>query len=144
MGYGPLVRASCGVSALWREPDLHAAGAGAVCDGATVYPDHVAGHLAAAAVLAALIGRERTGRGTSVQMAQADVAVMHLGPLLAAAREPDAAAGPPVSAGVFRCAGDDEWCVIEARDDADRARLAGLLGQDAGDLDRWTATRRRA
>jgi crotonobetainyl-CoA:carnitine CoA-transferase CaiB-like acyl-CoA transferase len=162
MGYGPLVRASCGVSALWRYPGQDLAGPAALCDGATVYPDHVAGHLAAAAVLAALIGRERTGRGTLVQMAQADVAVMALGPILAAAsREPrpPAKAAPgqqatapacsPATAGVFRCGGDDEWCVIDVRDEQDRGRLAQLLGTTAGelrtgDLARWTAGRRPA
>jgi crotonobetainyl-CoA:carnitine CoA-transferase CaiB-like acyl-CoA transferase len=159
MGYGPLVRASCGVSALWRYPGQALAEPAATCDGATVYPDHVAGHLAAAAVLAALIGRERTGRGASVQMAQADVAVMHLGPVLAAAsREPGApAVGTPGQAmtapacslatpGVFRCAGDDEWCVIDVRGEQDRGRLALLLGTVAGelttgDLARWAADR---
>jgi len=39
MGYGPLVRASCGVSALWQDQT------GAFCDGATVYPDHAAAHV---------------------------------------------------------------------------------------------------
>jgi crotonobetainyl-CoA:carnitine CoA-transferase CaiB-like acyl-CoA transferase len=76
---------------------------------------------------------------------------MHLGPVLAAAsQEPASAAnGPPVTAGVFRCAGDDAWCVIDIRDDADRARLAGLPGLDTGDMNRgalarWTAARRPA
>ncbi len=78
LGYGPLVRASCGVSELWRDPD------GAFCDGVTVYPDHVAAHVAAIAVLAAVIGRARSGRGAALEVAQADVAVMHLGPVLAA------------------------------------------------------------
>ena len=76
MGYGPLVRASCGVSALWQDQT------GAFCDGATVYPDHVAAHVAAVAVLAAVIGRGRSGRGAALETAQADVAVTHLGPVL--------------------------------------------------------------
>ena len=74
LGYGPLVRASCGVSELWRDPD------GAFCDGVTVYPDQVAAHVAAIAVLAAVIGRARSGRGAALEVAQADVAVMHRGP----------------------------------------------------------------
>jgi crotonobetainyl-CoA:carnitine CoA-transferase CaiB-like acyl-CoA transferase len=158
MGYGPLVRASCGVSALWRAPGPDAAGPAAACDGSTVYPDHVAGHLAAAAVLAALIGRERTGRGTSVQIAQADVAVTHLGPVLAAASRDRGPAGndalDPVSlasttASVFPCAGEDEWCVIDVRDEEDLARLASLAAPAGGELTRgelvrWTAARRPA
>jgi crotonobetainyl-CoA:carnitine CoA-transferase CaiB-like acyl-CoA transferase len=118
MGYGPLVRASCGVSALWQDR------AGAFCDGATVYPDHVAAHVAAVAVLAAVIGRGRSGRGAALETAQADVAVTHLGPVLAAS-PPGAGTG---TARVLRCAGDDEWFVIDVRDRRDRARLAGILG----------------
>ena len=149
MGYGPLVRASCGISALWRYPGQDV-GEPAVCDGSTVYPDHVAGHLAAVAVLAALIGRERTGRGTSVQLAQADVAVMHLGPVLAAASRPPRPSGPPAGGtaigGVFHCAGDDEWCVIDVRDEQDRAALARVAGLAVGELTRenvarWAAAR---
>jgi crotonobetainyl-CoA:carnitine CoA-transferase CaiB-like acyl-CoA transferase len=83
---------------------------------------------------------------------------MHLGPVLAAAsREPEPAGddtpGPvrPASATatVFRCAGVDEWCVIDLRDDEDVARLASLPGPSGGgltraDLARWTAARRPA
>ena len=144
MGYGPLVRASCGVSALWRDPQADEADPAAFCDGSTVYPDHIAGHVAAVAVLAAVIGRARSGRGAAVQTAQADVAVMHLGPVLAAeSLLPGSAppAGGPVPAhvpaGVFKCAGDDEWCVVDVRSDADWARLADVLGQPelaGGDL----------
>lgn len=122
MGYGPLVRASCGVSALWQDQT------GAFCDGATVYPDHVAAHVAAVAVLAAVIGRGRSGRGAALETAQADVAVTHLGPVLAAG-DPEAAEAISEPTRVFRCAGDDEWCVIDVRDDGDRTRLASVLGR---------------
>ena len=133
LGYGPLVRASCGVSELWRDPD------GAFCDGVTVYPDHVAAHVAAIAVLAAVIGRARSGRGAALEVAQADVAVMHLGPVLAALGAGQSGA-PGDTAWVLPCAGDDEWCVIDVRDEGDRARLADLVG--GADLARWTAERR--
>jgi crotonobetainyl-CoA:carnitine CoA-transferase CaiB-like acyl-CoA transferase len=168
LGYGPLVRASCGVSALWRDPDVDGADPAAFCDAATVYPDHVAGHVAAVAVLAAIIARARSGRGANLEIAQVDVAMMALGPILAdEARQPGSAvaAGNAVPghapAGVFRCAGDDEWCVIDIRDDSDWARLTRVLGHPelaVGDLAaaaarlarradvealvaRWTATR---
>jgi crotonobetainyl-CoA:carnitine CoA-transferase CaiB-like acyl-CoA transferase len=133
LGYGPLVRASCGVSELWRDPD------GAFCDGVTVYPDHVAAHVAAIAVLAAVIGRARSGRGTALEVAQADVAVMHLGPVLASLGAGDGGS-PGETAWVLPCAGDDEWCVIDVRDKGDRTRLAALV--EGTDLGRWTAVRR--
>jgi crotonobetainyl-CoA:carnitine CoA-transferase CaiB-like acyl-CoA transferase len=135
MGYGPLVRASCGVSALWRDTDSDPAEPSAFCDGSTVYPDHVAGHAAAVAALAAIIGRGATGAGRAIDVPQADVAVYALGPTLAAA------SGRPggvdaegnrrsgfAPAGVFPCAGDDEWCVIVVRDDNDWRALAAVTG----------------
>ncbi|WP_081924774.1 CaiB/BaiF CoA transferase family protein [Pseudonocardia halophobica] len=135
MGYGPLVRASCGVSALWRDPDRDVSDPAAFCDGSTVYPDHVAGHVGAVAALAAVIGRGADGPGRAVEIAQADVAVVALGPTLArASLEPGTVGAEGNSrtdvapAGVFPCAGDDEWCVVEARDDEDWHRLAEVTG----------------
>lgn len=136
MGYGPLVRASCGVSALWQDP-----GTGDFCDGSTVYPDHVAGQVAAVAALAVLIGRGASGPGRSIEIAQADTAVMALGPTLARASLDPVASGPEgnrrsgvAPAGVYPCAGDDEWCVVVVRDDADWRRLAAATGLPDDDL----------
>ncbi|ETB18000.1 caib/baif family protein [Mycobacterium avium 09-5983] len=130
MGYGPLVRASCGLSALWRDPSSDPADAAAFCDGSTVYPDHVAAHAAAVAVLAAVIGRAAGKPGRAIEVPQADVALYALGPILAASsckHDPLVAEGNQrcvvVPAGVFPCAGDDEWCVIVVRDDDDWRRL---------------------
>jgi crotonobetainyl-CoA:carnitine CoA-transferase CaiB-like acyl-CoA transferase len=135
MGYGPLVRASCGLSSLWRDTDSNPDEPSAFCDGSTVYPDHIAGHAAAVAALAAIIGRGATGSGQAIEVPQADVAVYALGPTLAAASiRPGAvdAEGNRRSglapAGVFPCAGDDEWCVIAVRDDNDWLALAGVTG----------------
>ncbi len=135
MGYGPLVRASCGLSALWRDPAADPADPAAFCDGSTVYPDHVAAHVTAVAVLAAVIGRARTGRGGAVDTAQADAALVALGPVLARSSlrpgaesaEGNARRGAAPS-GVFPCAGDDEWCVITVRDDEAWRRLASATG----------------
>jgi crotonobetainyl-CoA:carnitine CoA-transferase CaiB-like acyl-CoA transferase len=128
LGYGPLVRGACGVTTLWRH-----------CDGATVYPDHIAAHVAAVAILAAVIDRARTGEGRSLELAQADVAVMHLGALLAGEFLHPGTVGPDERVRVFACSGDDEWCVIDARDDSDLARLIEVTGGE--DLTAWTAQR---
>lgn len=132
LGYGPLVRASCGVSALWAYPDVENGSA----DGSTVYPDHVASHVAAVSVLAALIARITTDRGCAIELAQSDVALTHLGGHLAAeslqrgsvGREGNIALQEAPS-GVFPCAGDDEWCVVSVRDDDDWSRLCGVVGR---------------
>lgn len=124
LGYGPLVRGACGITELWQ-----------YCDGATVYPDHIAAHVGAVAILAALLDRGRTGAGVALELAQADVAISHLGPLLAA----EAATTRHDKAGVFACAGDDEWCVIDARDADEQARLAAVL--DGTDVADWAAKR---
>jgi crotonobetainyl-CoA:carnitine CoA-transferase CaiB-like acyl-CoA transferase len=67
--------------------------------------------------------------------AQADVAVMHLGPVLAALGAGHAGS-PGSTAWVLPCAGDDEWCVIDVRDEEDLTRLAALV--EGADLARWT------
>ena len=139
MGYGPLVRASCGLSALWRDTNSNPDDPSAFCDGSTVYPDHVAGHAGAVAALAAIIGRGASGAGHAIEVPQADVAVFALGPTLAFASS--RASSQPGSvdaegnrrsglapAGVFPCAGDDEWCVIAVRDDDDWRALAAVTG----------------
>ncbi|PBC51974.1 CoA transferase [Rhodococcus sp. ACS1] len=147
LGYGPLVRAACGVSALWRYSDT----SDGLCDGSTVYPDHIAGQVTATTILATLINRLRTGRGAAVEVAQADTAVVQLGNQLVAEHlEPGSIKAPgnadPYSApsGVYPCAGDDEWCVVTVRDDADWARLCGVLGRpDLIDDPRFATAERR-
>ncbi|MFZ2175279.1 MAG: CoA transferase [Rhodococcus sp. (in: high G+C Gram-positive bacteria)] len=132
LGYGPLVRAACGVSALWRYSDA----SDGLCDGSTVYPDHIAAQVTATTILATLINRLRTGRGAAIEVAQADTAIVQLGnQLVAEYLEPGSIGAPgnadPYSApsGVYACAGDDEWCVVTVRDDADWTRLCGVIEQ---------------
>ncbi|MGB3602253.1 CoA transferase [Gordonia sp. (in: high G+C Gram-positive bacteria)] len=141
MGYGPLVRAASGVSALWRYPDADGACGGSnaedlLCDGSTVYPDHIAGYICATSILAALIERRQTGRGTSISLAQVDVALNQIGADLAAeslrpgsisARGNDDPAHAP--SGVFACAGDDEWSVLTVRTDGQWAALCRVIGR---------------
>lgn len=140
MGYGPLVRASCGLSSLWRDTDANPQEPSAFCDGSTVYPDHVAGHAAAVAALAAIIGRGASGVGRAIEVPQADVAVYALGPTLALASTALASSrrgsgdaegnhrGGLAPTGVFPCAGDDEWCVIAVRDDDEWQALVAATG----------------
>lgn len=125
MGYGPLVRATTGITSLWSSDDCPG-----FFDATTIFPDHVAARITAIAALASLIGREQTGTGARVHISQAESAVSQL----AASYVTDAAvvAGVPVDEGsaahgVYGCAGDDEWCVISLRTAADRRALAAVM-----------------
>jgi crotonobetainyl-CoA:carnitine CoA-transferase CaiB-like acyl-CoA transferase len=129
MGYGPLVRATTGVSRLWTstdEPGFY--------DATTVFPDHVVGRITAVAALASLIGRDRTEAGAHVHISQAEAAVNQL----AASYVIDAAktaalpvADDPALHAVYPCEGEDEWCVISLRGDSDRKALATAMGDAA-------------
>ena len=128
MGYGPLVRATTGVSRLWTSDDPDDP---SFYDATTIFPDHVSARITAIAALATLIRRDTAGFAGRVHISQADVAVNQL----AAAYVTDTArAGElPVVAddavhAVLRCAGDDEWCVVSIRSADERAALARVLG----------------
>jgi crotonobetainyl-CoA:carnitine CoA-transferase CaiB-like acyl-CoA transferase len=137
LGYGPLVRAAAGMTSLWRYPDDSTG----FCDGMTVYPDHVAARVGAAAVVALLVRRLRTGTGGTVSISQAEVMLAHLAPLVAErVLERDGAAleGPvelDAPWGVFPAAGDDDWCVVTVRHDTDWQALCRVVGRPdlAGD-----------
>ncbi|GJF15727.1 putative CoA-transferase [Mycolicibacterium cyprinidarum] len=150
MGYGPLVRASTGITHLWRS---HDAEPGTYYDATTIFPDHVVGRLTAIATLAVLIRRKQTGIGGHVHISQAEAAINQLAEAYVA--ESAKAAGFPVLEddeihAVFPCLGDDEWCVISIASTLHRETLAELIGSAALPEDRpglisavsgWTATR---
>jgi len=132
MGYGPLVRASTGLTGLWAYPGMPEG----FCDASTVYPDHASARVEAAAVAAALVARRRTGRGAKVSVSQAETILGQFADLFAAeSLAPGAMAatgdtGPgDAPRGLYPCAGDDEWCVVDIRGDEDFGRLCGLLGR---------------
>ena len=132
LGYGPLVRASSGLSDLWRYPGVD----GGYSDASTIFPDHVCARVGAIAVAAKLIERRRTGRGGTVSIAQAETILTELSVEIAQESiEPHSvtAAGNSIEGdaprGVYQCAGDDEWAVITVRDDTDFAALGKVIGR---------------
>jgi crotonobetainyl-CoA:carnitine CoA-transferase CaiB-like acyl-CoA transferase len=150
MGYGPLVRATTGVAWLWTSED---APQGSFYDATTIFPDHVSARITAIATLAAVIGRDHTGTGAHVHISQAEAAVNQLATAYVAeaarAARLSVADDPAVHA-VYPCDGDDEWCVISLRSDADRVEMAAAMGRDALPRDRaeliaavaeWTSSR---
>jgi crotonobetainyl-CoA:carnitine CoA-transferase CaiB-like acyl-CoA transferase len=138
MGYGPLVRATTGVTSLWSSAD------GGFYDATTVFPDHVSARLTAIAALAALIRRDRTGRGAQTHVSQAEAAVHQLAAAYVAeaarAAELDVA-DDTAEHGVYPCAGKDEWCVVSVTSDSERAAVDAVTG--GLDLAHWTSTRNK-
>ena len=128
MGYGPLVRATTGVSRSWTSADPNDPG---FYDATTIFPDHVVARITAVAALAALIARDSTDRGAHVHVSQAEAAVNQLA--ASYVTESARAAGLDVTDddainGVYPCAGEDDWCVISVRGEEDRTALAKLIG----------------
>jgi crotonobetainyl-CoA:carnitine CoA-transferase CaiB-like acyl-CoA transferase len=145
MGYGPLVRATAGVTNLWTSEETDADGARhRFYDATTVFPDHVVGRIAAIGALAALIHRDRTGEGARVHVSQAEAVVNQLDTryVTDAAR----AAGRAELCDdtgvhdVYPCAGDDEWCVISIRSDADWRSATAVFGRPELAADKRFAT----
>ncbi len=112
--------------------------------------DHTVGMNAAVAVMAALMQRRATGKGTHVDVAAREVASSLAGEalLLAAAGGTPARMGNAHESlaphGVFPALGEDRWIAIAARTDAERDALAKLTGaatlcDDA--IAAWTSTR---
>lgn len=153
MGYGPLVRATTGVSRLWTSNEMDDP---TFYDATTIFPDHVVARITAIATLGALINRDSTEAGAHVHISQAEVAVTQLATAYVA--EAARTAGLDVVDdeaihAVYPCTGDDEWCVISVRSEDDRTVLAKVIGvaempSSKSDfmefVSAWTATRDKA
>lgn len=145
LGYGPLVRATTGVTRRWtseQAPPEHARHA--FYDATTIFPDHVVGRITSIGALAALIHRHRTGAGANVHVSQAEVVVNQLDTLFVT--EAAVAAGVAEVRddtslhAVYPCAGDDEWCVISIRSDDDwRCATAVLNRSELADDPRFSS-----
>ena len=152
MGYGPLVRATTGVTSLWTSAQHIDTGARhSFYDATTVFPDHVVGRITAIGALAGLIRRKRCEVGAHVHVSQAEAGVNQLDTcyvVLAAESQGGMGQGGlaerELSEGeaehlLLPCAGDDEWCVVSVRSNQDRRALAEIVG-DSG-LGEWAAVR---
>ncbi|MCV7331140.1 CaiB/BaiF CoA transferase family protein [Mycobacterium cookii] len=143
LGYGPLVRATAGVSMLWTDeqseqspPDQSNDGSRhRFYDATTVFPDHVVGRITAIGALAALIHRDRTGSAARVQVSQAEAVVNQLDAryvvdTVRADGHPELRDDISIHA-VVPCAGDDEWCAISIRTDDEWRCATAVFGLPA-------------
>lgn len=130
LGYGPLVRAATGLTRMWRYPDDPES----FSDAVTVYPDHVAGRISALGAVALLVRRERTGRGGTASVSQAEVMLAQFGDLLV----PGDMAPPASRSRVLPALGDDEWCAFTVTNDQ-TTDLSALT--DALSIEEWIGTR---
>ena len=141
-GFGTHARSVGGQTWLWRYPGTERDFA----ENGIFFPDQFAARLEALAALACV------GRATShhIRVAQADAVVNSLSELvLQESLEPGSVdtlgnrspEGSPW--GVYRCAGEDDWCVITVRDDRDWAALVEAIGRPPGPgPDRYATVRR--
>ena len=151
VGYGPNTHPVSGLQYLWNYPEDEDSPAGST----NVYPDHLVGRLGAFAVVAGLLGRARSGQGSHTDAAQFEAAVNMLGDLMAKESLAPGSVRPLGNAsergapwGCYRCEGEDEWCVISVRSDAEWLALRGAMGEpswaQATELDTASGRHRQA
>jgi crotonobetainyl-CoA:carnitine CoA-transferase CaiB-like acyl-CoA transferase len=118
----------------------------------TMHTDFTVPYFAATQILAALHHRDRTGEGVYLELSQYESSVrlmdVEVADVLAGLPGPGRVANRSLWCaphGVYRAAGDDRWVAIACRDDAERSRLAAVLGGPPTDaaLEAWTSTRSR-
>jgi len=133
-GYGSNTQLPGGMSWLWSFPD-----AAEPVPQNVAFPDHLVGRLGAFVTAADLIGRRRrVGGAGHVEIVQAEMALNLLADLLLQESIAPHSVRPqgnrsPRGApwGVYRCGGDQRWCVITCRDDAEWRSLVEAMGTPA-------------
>jgi crotonobetainyl-CoA:carnitine CoA-transferase CaiB-like acyl-CoA transferase len=139
-GYGANTQPPGGMTYLWSFPDADEPVASNVA-----FPDHVVGRLGAV-VAAACLGLDAPSpRGHHIEIIQAEVCINLLADLYLQEGLHPGSVGPLGNSsdrgapwGLYPCAGEQRWCVITCRDDADWRGLADALGNPSwitADLD---------
>lgn len=137
-GYGSNTQLPGGMSWLWSFPDVDEPVPQNVA-----FPDHLVGRLGAFIAAADLVARRRGLSGAGhVEIVQAEMALNLLSDLfLKESLEPGSVRpqgnrslrGAPW--GVYRCGGDQRWCVITCRDDTEWQGLIEAMGRPEWTLD---------
>jgi crotonobetainyl-CoA:carnitine CoA-transferase CaiB-like acyl-CoA transferase len=130
LAYGTNIEQLAGLAAMTGYPDRgpHKTGIS--------FGDPMAGAMAAAATLMALLHRRLTGEGQWIEVAQWENLIHHVGEFVVAASMGYASPGPhgndhPSMAphDVYPCKGDDSWVAIAVGSDAEFAALCEVIGR---------------
>lgn len=133
-GYGTWgfnLTAFSGMTYLWNHPEQDRP-----IGSQGVYPDHLGFVMGPTLLVAALLSCRRSGKGVTVDLAQIEGTAYTLGAtyLETSVNGDDpqpkgnhyALAAPH---GCYGCAGEDRWCAISARDDAEWRALCRVIGK---------------
>jgi benzylsuccinate CoA-transferase BbsF subunit len=130
--WGPNLLCLFGSTYLWNHPDSPFP----TVEARTQHPDFMSGVAGAAAVMAALLYRDRTGKGQYIDGAQIETGANLLGPgyleYIVNGRDPKPVGNRRPGAaphGAYPCAGDDDkWCVISVEGQQDWGRFCQAIG----------------
>lgn len=129
--WGPNLLCLFGMTYLWNQP----ASSVPTQEARVQHPDFMAGVAGAAAVMAALLHRERTGRGQYIDAAQIEAGAWLLGPYyldyIVNGRDPKPVGNRRPGAapyGAYPCAGGSErWCAISVEGQDEWERFCGAM-----------------
>jgi benzylsuccinate CoA-transferase BbsF subunit len=136
--WGPNLLCLFGVTYLWNDPRSDAPPG----ESRVQHPDFMSGVAGAAAVMAALLYRDRTGQGQYIDGAQIETGAYLLGPYyldyivngrIATPSGNHKAGAAPY--GSYPCAGEDTWCAISVRREQEWQRFCQAIGSPAWCLD---------
>lgn len=129
--WGFNLTAFSGITYLWNHPEQDRP-----IGSQGVYPDHLGFVLGPTVMLAALLNSRRNGKGVTIDLAQIEGTAAVLGTtyLETSVNGDDpkprgnhyALAAPH---GVYRCQGEDRWCVISVRDDTEWRSFCRVIGR---------------
>jgi benzylsuccinate CoA-transferase BbsF subunit len=129
--WGFNLTAFSGMTYLWNHPEQDRP-----IGSQGVYPDHLGFVMGPTLMVAALLNSRRTGKGVTIDLAQIEGTAATLGVtyLETSVNGDDprpkgnhyAVAAPH---GCYRCHGEDRWCVISARTEAEWRSFCGVIGR---------------
>jgi benzylsuccinate CoA-transferase BbsF subunit len=141
-GNGAILPALAGISEVTGWPDRSPTGVGGP------YTDFTSGPMGVAAILSALIHRQRTGEGQYIDLSQNEAGMPFVGTTFLEytangripTRQGNRRAGFAPH-GVYPCQGQDVWCTIAVRSEDEWQALCRVMGQPAWTQEARFATR---